>query len=210
VHRIASLVALLAFVPLHALAEPAGDEPRFEVEYLATDDEDRDMDVCLLLPYPRCRGMLDVAMEYGGGRSWGTALEFEEPATPMQLAVDAGYLFRAAESPSFQIGPAVGFEADLYEETRNFHVTAWARGRLWAGRWVTTDLALGAVAGFDRGFGFRAAGGAVELALTLHGHLGAFVLTQVLDGREGVETRVTAGFRGSVLAWAVIFAGMAG
>lgn len=202
----AATAALVLLAPTAARAQ----ERRWQVEYLATDEPERDMYACLLLPYERCHHVLDLSMLYGGGRSWGGAIQEDEPNDSLQLALDLGYLNWVVERPSLQIGPMVGFEIERFQERWRYRLSASARGRLWAGRWITIEAAVGLVGAFDRRFRARGLGGLAELALGLHGHLGAFVQTQVLSTADGVETRVTGGFRGSFVAWAVIFAGMAG
>jgi hypothetical protein len=206
-----SLVALLLTAALPSVAR--GEEAargRWEYQWFGVEDVETPMDFCVLLPYQRCRRALDVSISYGGGREYGAIARQGERSDTMQLAADGGYLHQVSESPSLQLGPMIGFEAELFQEEWRFRLYATARARLWIGRWVTFESALGVVGSFERGWTPRGIGGLAELAFTLHGHLGFYVQTQVTSGPEGAETRVTAGFRGSFVTWAVIFAGMAG
>jgi hypothetical protein len=204
----AVLAALL--LPSPALAESDVPGTSLSYEWFGATDQERDIHLCVLLPYPRCRHALDAAIGYGGGMAHGAALQTGEEADFMQFYVDAAYLGRVVEWPSLQIGPAAGFEIELFDQSRRYHLYTTARARVWVGRWVTFDFDLGVVGSFDRGWGYQGIGGIGEVAITLHGHLGAYVQAEVLDGPHGLESRVTGGFRGSVVAWAVIFAGMGG
>jgi hypothetical protein len=196
-----------------AVAETAsGRSGRYE--WFGVEDREREMHLCVLLPYRNCDHAFDVAIAYGGGTVWGGP-EQADPAfdlgnDSMQLLADGGYLHRVHDAPAILIGPLVGFEAEQFRDEWRFRLQASARLRMWLGEWVTLEAAVGVVGSFELDFSPRGVGGLVDLGLTLHGHLGAYVQTQVIDGPEGVETRVTAGFRGSLVTWAVIFAGMAG
>lgn len=208
---------LLAAAAVAALLLPAAAQAQTEVpgtslsyEWFAASDPERDIHLCVLLPYARCRHALDAAIGYGGGVARGAELGVGEANDYMQLYVDAAYLGRVHPWPAVQVGPVVGFELELFDESRRYHLYTSARARVWAGRWVAFDFDLGVVGSFDQGWGFEAFGGIGELAVTLHGHLGAYVQAEVLDGPHGLEVRVTGGFRGSVVAWALIFAGMGG
>jgi len=185
-------------------------ESRYSVEYFGVRDADRDLFLCILLPYQRCQRTIDSAIGYGGGLANGTHLETLEENNYMQFYIDASYLIRVVERPSLQLGPSIGFEVELFDQSLRYHLFSTVRARLWAGRWVNFDFALGAVGSFDRSWRFQGAGGLAEISLSAHAHLGAFVQTQVTSGPLGPEVRVSGGFRGSFTAWAVIFAGMAG
>jgi hypothetical protein len=201
-------LALIRAAPARAEADVPGTNLSYE--WFGATDPERDIHLCILLPYPRCRHALDAAIGYGGGVERGTQLQPGEASDYMQFYVDAAYLARVVEWPSLQVGPAVGWDIEIYDESRRYSLYATARARVWAGRWITFDLDLGVVGGFDDAWAPLEVGGIGELAITLHGHLGAYVQTEVLDGPHGLETRVTGGFRGSVVAWALIFAGMGG
>lgn len=186
------------------------EQDRWEYHWFGVEDDDIPMDYCILLPYRRCERALDVALSYGGGREYGRLARQGDGNDTLQLAVDGGYLHQVSQSPSLQLGPMLGFEAEYFQDAWRFRLYATARARLWLGRWVTFESALGVVGSFERDWRPRGVGGLAEIALTLHGHLGVYVQTQVIAGPAGVETRVTGGFRGSFVTWAIIFAGMAG
>lgn len=193
-----------------AWAEREPWERRWDIEWFANSDPEWDIDLCVFLPYASCVGMIEGSIGYGGGRGYGTRLNPGEPNDYQQLYGELGYLFRVVESPSLQIGPTIGFEADFFDESIHYSFFASARGRLWLGNWVTLGLALGVVGSLDDSWKGRGIGGLGELGMTLGGHIGVYVHTQVLYGRDGVETRVTGGVRGSLLTWAAIILGLGG
>lgn len=205
--RLALIAAVVALAP-RAEAEVGSVGQPLHVDFLGEGDDEGDLEACILLPYARCRGSFDVSIEYGGGKVWGMALQDLEEDDYLQLAVDAGYLFALSSSPSFQLGPTVGFEAEIFDESLRYTLFLTARGRLWLWQWVTIEAALGPAAGLARDGSPVAVGGFGELAVTAHGHLGAFVQTLVMEGPDGLETRVCGGFRGSFTAWAILIAGM--
>lgn len=201
-------LALLLSMPAGAEEESWGG--RFDIDWFGPVDPENDILLCIFLPYATCQHTIDSAIGYGGGRGWGVELQWEEPNDYTQLYIDLTYLVRVTGRPSFQIGPSVGFEIEIFDESRRYHIFAAAHGRLWAGSWVTAELALGVVGSFDGDWSYTGVGGLGELALTLHCHLGLYVNTQVVAGPDGVETRVTGGFRGSLITWLSIFGAMGG
>ncbi len=200
--------ALISLAPSAAWAEQGGVRGDLEIDWFSARDPDRDIPWCILLPYPSCRQTLDVSVGYGGGGGWGLELEPDESNDFMQLYIDLAYLFRVVASPSIQVGPTVGFELELFDETMRYHWFATGRGRIWAGRWVTFELALGLVVSLDESWGYQGVGGLGEVAITIHGHLGAYVQGQLIAGADGDEARLTAGFRGSFLTWLAILIGV--
>lgn len=207
---LAAAVVAATLLPAAARAETQVPGTSLSYEWFGATDVERDIHLCVLLPYPRCRHALDAAIGYGGGLERGAELGLGEARDYMQFYVDAAYLRLVHPWPAVQVGPVAAFELELFDESRRYHVYTAARARVWAGRWVTFDLDLGVVGSFDEAWAYQGVGGIGELAITLHGHLGAYVQAEVLDGPHGLETRVTGGFRGSVVAWALIFAGMGG
>jgi hypothetical protein len=201
------IVALLLCAPVDVRAEPTRS---LDIEWFGTDDPTLEMDLCVLLPYEHCRRTLDARIGYGGGRGYRAGLQPDEPNEYMQLYVDGGFLFQVVDSPSVQVGPTVGAEIEIFDETLRYHLFSTALFRIWAGRWITFDAAVGIVGSFDDEWHPRGIGGIGEAALTLHAHLGLYVQTQVIAGSGETEVLVTGGFRGSLVAWLVIFLGMSG
>jgi hypothetical protein len=204
----AILVAAALLSPSSVQAQSYSETSSLDIEWFAAQDPSQDIPLCVLLPYSTCMGTIDLNIGYGGGGGYGVELLRGESNDYMQLYVDAGYLFRVVRAPSLQIGPTVGFELEIYDETVRYHLFSTARSRIWAGPWVTFELALGLVASLDEEWNYRGFGGMGEFAITLHGHLGVYVQGQLLAGLDDAEARLTAGVRGSFLTWLAIFAGM--
>ncbi len=209
--------ALLAAVLLQAAparAELDGSMRSGRFQWFGASERDQEMYFCVLLPYRNCDRAIDIALVYGGGNTWGgpeqTDLVYDLGDDSMQLMADVGYLHRVTNEHAILIGPMIGIEAEHFREAWRFRIQASARSRIWLGEWATFEAALGVVGAFDDNFRPRGLGGLLEVAFTLHGHVGVYVQTQVIDGHEGIETRVTAGLRGSLVTWAVLVLGVMG
>ena len=205
-----TLSFLLLVLPLLAKAEEERRGRRLDIEWFRAEDPADDLFLCVFLPYEGCRHTIDSSIGYGGGRGWGVQLQWEEPNDYTQLYIDLAYLKQVVDRPSLQLGASLGYEMEIFDESLRHHFFATVRGRLWAGSWVTAEVALGMVGSFDGDWRYCGIGGLGELALTLHGHLGLYVNSQVISGPTGVETRVTGGFRGSLVTWLAILIGLGG
>ena len=170
-----TLSSILCFIGVFALFVPestAETSTHYRYEWFGVEDPEQDLYLCVLLPYERCEGMVEAGIGYGGGRGWGAGLQPDEPNDYMQFYLDVGYLFRVVDRPSIQIGPTIGAEIEIFDETLRYHLYTAALMRLWAGRWVTFDTSLGLVGSFDDQFRPRGVGGIGRLAVTLHGQIG--------------------------------------
>lgn len=201
------------FIVASTLAQPtamAETTHRYQYEWFGVEDPSQELFLCVLLPYENCRGMIEARIGYGGGRGFGAGLQPGEANEYMQFYIDGGYLFRVLDRPSLQIGPTIGMEIEIFDETLRYHLYTSALLRIWTGRWITFDTSIGLVGSFSGEWRPRGVGGIGELAITLHGHLGFYVQTQVISASDRAEILVTGGFRGSLVAWLVIIAGIAG
>ncbi len=205
-----SVCLVVFFASSVAWAEREPWEQRYDIDWFGPPDPEWDIDLCVFLPYSTCLGTIEGAIGYGGGRGYGTNLNPDEPNDYQQLYGELGYLFRVVESPSLQIGPTIGLELEFYDETLRYHIFAAARGRLWICNWLTLGMARGVVGSLEESWAAYGIGGLGELGMTLGGHIGIYVHTQVLYGPDGVETRVTSGIRGSLVTWAAILLGLGG
>ncbi len=160
--------------------------------------------ICFMMPDPMCDITLHLDFGAGGGMAWGKTAT-SDPTYQVGFAhlfIDVGVLWALTSGPTFQLGPTIVFETQFLPESTRYHLIAHARGRLWAGDFITLEAAGGLIGAVNRGCAPQFMGGvSSELAITLAGHLGFYIQSQHLFISDGLEIRVMGGLRGSPLGW---------
>jgi len=162
-----------------------------------------------MMPSSNC--WLTVHLEAGlaFGDSWGDTSAFGQPSVGLtRLFVDVGVLFGLNTLVPFHLGPTIGFSADFTDYFYRYQFFAKARGRLWGGEYFTFETALGIVGSINESWDRGSLGLIGEIALTFHGHIGAYVETAVLFNNDGSEFQVMGGIRASLIGWLIILSNL--